>query len=179
MIIWRTVLWHPELISHVFSVCTPYDAPSKSFRSTQDLVNTVAPQFGYQLHLASGEVESRVNTPDLMRQFIKGMFNGRGPNREVIFSPSKGILFDNLAKVGAPKSMTSKVRLWIYGTRDANNLQEIDYYTDQYMLHGLHGPRKLMLCNLIGTDVPVNWYRTRKVNHEDDQKYVIPLSDSS
>src|ERR1700753_498213 len=100
MVIWRTVLWHPELVSHVFSICTPYDTPKKEYLSTEALVNGPVPQFGYQLHLASGEVEKRINSRDDIRQFIKGMFGGRGPNGEVIFSPTKAILFENLPKVG-------------------------------------------------------------------------------
>jgi soluble epoxide hydrolase / lipid-phosphate phosphatase len=109
MVIWRTVLWHPALVSHVFSVCTPYDAPKKQFISTEALVEGPAPQFGYQLHLASGEVEKKIQSRDDIRQFLKGMYGGRGPNREVIFDPQKGILFENLHKVGNTRLLSEKV----------------------------------------------------------------------
>jgi hypothetical protein len=109
MVVWRTVLWHPELVSHVFSVCTPYDTPKTTFISTEELVNGPAPQFGYQIHLASGEVEKRIQSRDDIRQFLKGMYGGRGPNRELIFSPQKGILFENLHKVGNSLLLTEKV----------------------------------------------------------------------
>lgn len=68
-----------------------------------------APFFGYQLHLASGEVEKRIQSRDDIRQFIKGMFGGRGPNKELIFSPFDGIVFENLSKVGDSPLMTEKV----------------------------------------------------------------------
>jgi soluble epoxide hydrolase/lipid-phosphate phosphatase len=109
MVIWRTVLWHPELISHVFSICTPYDGPNKRFISTEDLVNGPVPQFGYQLQLASGEVEKRIQSRDDIRQFMRGIFGGRGPNKELIFSPFKGILFENLGKMGEARFLTEKV----------------------------------------------------------------------
>jgi soluble epoxide hydrolase / lipid-phosphate phosphatase len=109
MVVWRTVLWHPELVSHVFSVCTPYDRPNKTFISTEDLVNGPVPQFGYQLQLASGEVEKRIQSRDNIRQFIQGLFGGRGPNKELIFSPFKGILFENLGKIGEARFLTEKV----------------------------------------------------------------------
>jgi soluble epoxide hydrolase/lipid-phosphate phosphatase len=109
MVIWRTVLWYPELVSHVFSVCTPYTAPSPVFISTEDLVNGPAPQFGYQLQLASGEVEKRISSKEDIRQFLRGMYGGRGPNRETMFSPAKGVLYDELSKIGPSPIITEKV----------------------------------------------------------------------
>jgi soluble epoxide hydrolase / lipid-phosphate phosphatase len=95
-VIWRTVLWHPELISHVFSVCTPYDVPKETFRSTEDLVNGPAPQFGYQLHLASGEVEKKITSKAQLRQFLKGMYGAKSADGKQVFSPEKGVLFGSL-----------------------------------------------------------------------------------
>jgi len=68
------------------------------------------------------------------------MYGARGPNGETTFSPEKGILFENLPKVGTTKLMSKK---------------EMDYYVDQYSRTGLHGP--------------LNWYRTRKVNWEEER----------
>jgi soluble epoxide hydrolase/lipid-phosphate phosphatase len=109
MVVWRTANWYPELISHLFAVCTPYQAPSKQYMSTEMLVNGPVPQFGYQLHLASGEVEPKINSKEEIRQFLNGMYGARGPNGETTFSPEKGILFENLPKVGATKLMSKKV----------------------------------------------------------------------
>lgn len=111
MIVWRTAAWHPELISHLFAVCTPYAAPTKKYLSTETLVAGPAPQFGYQLHLASGEVEKVINSKETIGQFLKGMYGGRGPKGETTFSPEKGVLFENLPKVGMTKLMSEKVSL--------------------------------------------------------------------
>ncbi|KAF2498045.1 epoxide hydrolase [Lophium mytilinum] len=137
-VVWRTAQWHPELVSYVFSICTPYGPPQKEFRPSENLEKW--PQFGYQLHLASPDVEAHIQTKDQIRQFLNGMYGGKGPNGEVIFSPEKGILFENLPKVGKSKLFSDK---------------EMDYYVDEFSRNGMHG-------NL-------NWYRVRKANWEEDQ----------
>ncbi|RAR08130.1 epoxide hydrolase [Stemphylium lycopersici] len=141
--------WYPNLISHIFSVCTPYTAPSDKYLSTADLVSGPLPQFAYQLHLASGEVEKSVNNEQTIRQFLKGMYGARGPNGEVAFDPEKGVLVENLPKIGESKVLNGQV---------------LDYYVKQYLNHGIHPtsnpdpPRNL-----------VNWYRQRRTNWEEDQ----------
>lgn len=112
MVVWRCAGWHPELVSHLFAICTPYAAPTKNYISTEDMVNGPVPQFGYQLHLASGEVEPRINDENGIRQFLNGMYGGRGLKGEVMFSPNKGILFDNLPKVGKTRLMSDRVRIY-------------------------------------------------------------------
>lgn len=113
MVVWRCAGWRPELISHLFVICTPYDPPTKRYISTEDLVNGPLPQFGYQLHLASGEIEPRISDEKNIRQFLNGMYGGRGPNGEVMFSPRTGILFDNLSKVGKTPLMSDRVRICV------------------------------------------------------------------
>jgi soluble epoxide hydrolase / lipid-phosphate phosphatase len=119
MVVWRTVLWYPELISHVFSVCTPYNSPAKTFHPLEDIVKRI-PHFGYQLQLASGEVEKHVESRDEIRQFLKGMFGGRGPNGEVLFSPKKGILFENLHKIEGSGALSSEVSAGLQFTSLSN-----------------------------------------------------------
>jgi len=97
------------------------------------------PQFGYQLHLASPEVEAAIQTKEQMRQFLNGMYGGKGPKGQVIFDPEKGVLFENLPKVGKSRLFTDK---------------EMDYYVEEFSRNGLHGT--------------LNWYRQRKANWEED-----------
>jgi soluble epoxide hydrolase/lipid-phosphate phosphatase len=111
MVVWRTILWHPEIISHVFSVCTAYTAPSKNYLSVQDLVKGAVPQFGYQLHLASGEVEERIVSKEQIRQFLSGMYGGRGPDGQLIFNTYTGVLFDNVPIVRSSPLMSQSVRI--------------------------------------------------------------------
>jgi soluble epoxide hydrolase/lipid-phosphate phosphatase len=145
MVVWRCAGWHPELVSHLFAICTSYAAPTKKYISTEELVNGPVPQFGYQLHLASGEVEPRISDEKGIRQFLNGMYGGRGPKGEVMFSPSKGVLFDNLPKIGKTKLMTDRVSvvpsnlqgLLLYADSPK---QEMDWYVKEYSRNGLHGP---------------------------------------
>jgi hypothetical protein len=102
-VVWRAAQWYPDLITHVFSVCTPYTAPHKVYFSTEDLVKGQLPQFGYQLHLASGEVEKSVKDEQSIRQFL------RGPNSELVFDPEKGILAENLPIIGESRILNGKV----------------------------------------------------------------------
>ncbi|KAF1962007.1 alpha/beta-hydrolase [Byssothecium circinans] len=142
-VVWRAALWHPELVTHVFSVCTPYAPPSKEYISTEDLVKGPLPQFGYQLHLASGEVEKVIKDEQSIRQFLKGMFGGRGPNGEIVFSPERGVLSDNLPLIGDSKLLNGKI---------------LDYYVQEYSRHGIHST--------------LNWYRNRKANWEQELVFI-------
>jgi soluble epoxide hydrolase/lipid-phosphate phosphatase len=108
-VVWRAAQWYPDLITHVFSVCTPYTAPHKVYFSTEDLVKGQLPQFGYQLHLASGEVEKSVKDEQSIRQFLRGLYGARGPNGELVFDPEKGILAENLPVIGESKILKGKV----------------------------------------------------------------------
>lgn len=108
---WLTVSRHPELVTHVFSVCTPYTPAHKHYSSLEDLVKGPLPQFGYQIHLASGEVEKIVNSEETLRQFLKGIHGATGPNREAIFDPVKGVIAEHLPKVGESRILNGKVSL--------------------------------------------------------------------
>ncbi|KAF3051171.1 hypothetical protein E8E11_010797 [Didymella keratinophila] len=139
-VVWRAAQWYPELVSHVFSVCTPYTAPHKEYFSTEQLVKGPLPQFAYQLHLASGEVEKSVNDEATIRQFLKGTYGAKGPNGELVFDPEKGIIKENLSKIGESRILNGEV---------------LDYYVTQYSRHGIHPT--------------LNWYRQRLTNWEEDQ----------
>jgi len=149
-VVWRCAAWHPNLISHLFAICTPYAAPSKQYISTEQMVNGPIPQFGYQLQLASGEVEPRINTEAGIRQFLNGMYGGRGPKGEVMFSPRTGVIFENLSKVGKSPLMSDRVRISMFPKvpwscsslcADTEN-QEMNWYVQEYSRNGLHGPCK-------------------------------------
>lgn len=108
-VVWRAAQWYPDLVSHLFSVCTPYTAPHKEYFSTEDLVKGQLPQFAYQLHLASGEVENSVKDEQSIRQFLKGMYGARGPKGELAFEPEKGVLAEHLPAIGESKILNGKV----------------------------------------------------------------------
>jgi hypothetical protein len=108
-VVWRAAQWYPDLVSHVFSVCTPYTAPHRVYFSTEDLVKGQLPQFAYQLHLASGEVEKSVKDEQSIRQFLRGMYGARGPKGELAFDPERGVLAENLSIIGESRILNGKV----------------------------------------------------------------------
>ncbi len=107
-VVYRCAQWHPDLVTHVFSVCTPYTAPHREFISLEQVIERM-PQFGYQAHLASPEVEGTIKTKEQIRQFLNGIYGARGPNREVLMDPTRGILFENLPLVGKTKLLSDRV----------------------------------------------------------------------
>ncbi|KAJ2897509.1 Bifunctional epoxide hydrolase-like protein [Zalerion maritima] len=146
---WRVPLWHPELVKAVFVVCTPYSPPSNStYLSLETFIeHGILTNFGYQLQFARGDVEAKLGDKNAttIRQFLRTMFGGTTPDGEPGFNTTKGILFDKYMEVrGSPLVSTA----------------EMDYYVDEYMRHGMVGP--------------LNWYRTREMNFEDE----IPLADA-
>ncbi|KAG8624322.1 hypothetical protein KVT40_007389 [Elsinoe batatas] len=139
MVVYRFAQWHPELVTHVFSVCTPYASPSTVYMSSEQLANGPVPQFGYQVHLASGEVEKGVKTRENLEQFLSGVYGGKVPEGRTFMTPTKGIDLSLLGKVERSRLVEE---------------EEMKYVVDQYARKGIHGP--------------LNWYRTRKVNFDDE-----------
>lgn len=108
-IVYRAAMWYPNLVSYVFSICTPYWPPSKKYISHEDVVKKL-PNFGYQLHLAGPEVERAIKTREQIRAFLNGVYGGRTPNGEAFFAEEKGMLLENLWKVGRSPLLNDKVR---------------------------------------------------------------------
>lgn len=107
---------HPELVTHVFSICTPYSPPHKDYVSTEDLAKGPLPQFAYQLHLASGDVGKSVNDEQSIRQLLKAIYGGKGPNGEYGFDSRKGVLVENLPAIGESKLLNGKVSLGAFAS---------------------------------------------------------------
>ncbi|MCJ1291739.1 hypothetical protein MMC34_003284 [Xylographa carneopallida] len=114
-------------------------APTTHFVSLEDAVRTTLPQFGYQIHLASGEVEKVIVSREQIRQFLNGMYGGHGPNGEILFNPKKGVIPENLPNIGPSPLLTKG---------------EMDYYVNEYTNHGLGST--------------LNWYRTRELNYQEE-----------
>lgn len=102
-VVYRFAMWYPQLISAVFSVCTPYTPPKTNY-----VPATVLPNFKYQLQLKGPDVEGNIVGEEKLRQFLNGMYGGRGPNGEVAFHVSHGCYFDNLPKLGSSRLLAKK-----------------------------------------------------------------------
>lgn len=111
-IAYRVALWHPEFITHLFVVCTPYWAPTKELKSLEELVKRRLPNFKYQLQLASGDIEKVITSRDQLRQLLNALYGGKGPNGELGFTARDGLLVENLPKLGASRIISEKVRCY-------------------------------------------------------------------
>ncbi|KAJ5405027.1 hypothetical protein N7465_006311 [Penicillium sp. CMV-2018d] len=136
---YRIALWHPELVSHLFTVCVPYARPMAKNISIEDLVRNVTPHFAYQLQFKSGEVEKATRSKDEIRQFLLALYGGRTEAGEFGFDAHKGVLLDKIGQL-KPSRLLSE--------------EELEFYTNEFARHGIHGP--------------LNWYRTRDVNYGDE-----------
>ena len=119
-IVYRIALWHPKLISAVFSICTPYHPPRSTFVDA-----TKAPNFKYQLQLRGPEVQANIVGEEKIRQFLHAIYGGRGPNGETGFTAGHGVRFEVLPTV-RPTRLLSK--------------EEMDFYVKRYAIHGMRGP---------------------------------------
>ncbi|KAL2024396.1 hypothetical protein VTK56DRAFT_8207 [Thermocarpiscus australiensis] len=139
---WRFALWYPGMLRGVFSVCTPYYAPSGVFVSRREMVARL-PNFGYQLQFASGEVEAAVVGPDKIRGFLSILYGGKGKDGERLFDPASGVRLDKLEEVGKSPLL---------------NEEEMEFYVGEFARNGMRGP--------------LNWYRTERFNYEEELKLV-------
>lgn len=81
------------------------------------------PFWGYQLQLASGEIEKQIRSKEQIKQFLNAVYGGRGPNCEVGFDVRKGCSFENLSVLGKTKFLDERT---------------LDYYAEQYARNGMH-----------------------------------------
>ncbi|KAJ5770214.1 uncharacterized protein N7511_002265 [Penicillium nucicola] len=147
---YRIALWHPDLVSHLFTVCVPYARPMEQEVQLEDLVRTAAPHFAYQIQFASGEVEKVVKSDDDIRQFLLALYGGRNERGDVGFDAHHGVLVDRLGGLKRSKLLSE---------------DEIEFYVREFGRNGVQGP--------------LNWYRTRQVNYQDelailDRKIEVP-----
>ena len=158
-VVYRIALWYPDFVTHLFSVCTPYWVPTKNYVSVNELVKSgKLPNMGYQLQLASGEVEDKIKSRDQLRELLNGVYGGVSPNKgETAFDVRDGVRFDVL-----PRLLPTKL---VDGAT-------LEYYADQFAKHGMHGPSKSVpiLTESSSLSNIVNWYRTREQNFKDELK---------
>lgn len=141
-VVYRVALYKPDLVTHIFSFCTPFFPPTTEYEPLPIVVAERLHNFGYQVHFATGQVQAAVQSPTEIRQFLANMFGARTADRKKAFSAEHGLLLD------VQPHVTKSILL-----DDA----EMDYYVQEYKRHGVNGP--------------LNWYRTREVNFMDEYAY--------
>ncbi|KAJ9651530.1 hypothetical protein H2198_009198 [Neophaeococcomyces mojaviensis] len=143
-IVYRVAQFQPQLVKAVFSICTPYELPRPAYLPLTQLVAKQVPNFAYQLHFVSGEVEEVTKSPLEIRQFLNSMYGARtitpdGSRGESAFDATGRVGLHLLPKMGKTKLLTD---------------EEMDYYVHEYSRHGINGP--------------LNWYRAREAMFLDD-----------
>ncbi|WPH02972.1 Hypothetical protein R9X50_00584400 [Acrodontium crateriforme] len=144
MVVYRTAQWCADIVSHVFSVATPYAQPQPQFISTEQLVAAGMTMFGYQLQFGSEDqvIEKAVHNEAKIRKWLTGLYGGKPSGGRVIMTPEKGVdlsIVEDDSEIGMSPLL---------------NQEELDYYVAEWSRNGVHGP-----CN---------WYRTRRVNYEEE-----------
>lgn len=123
------MLWHPQLVTHLFTVCTPFSPTLKEYKPLEFYVKEgILPNFEYQLRLAEGQVDG-LRSKNQIRQFLNGIYGGRGPNGESAFDLQQGVYLDRLPLLRKTQLVSDDI---------------LDYYADQYEKSGMAGPCKFM-----------------------------------
>lgn len=138
-------MWHPELVKALFTAAIPYTTPwlgpVTEWADTADLVaNGTYPTFGYQLQWRDQSIDRNFTTASDFRMMFNTLFGGTTPDGQPGFSPEAGIAYDLMPLI------------------DSNPLvdeADMDIYVNSVMIHGSRGI--------------FNWYRTRKMDWEDEQ----------
>lgn len=139
---YRIALLKPHLVKVLFTVCVPYDPPKPMYTPLAQLVARRVPNFAYQMHFASGEVEEVVQGREMIRGFLNALYGARCLGAD-----------DGTGKGEAAFEATGKVKLDLLSRMGKNKLlsdEEMDFYVTEYARHGINGP--------------LNWYRVREAN---------------
>ncbi|KAF3205008.1 hypothetical protein TWF679_009445 [Orbilia oligospora] len=113
MIAWRFYNFHPNLVTHIISLCVPYDPPhpNSPYLDLEKVVKRL-PNFTYQIALADPQtLEDMQAGKDPIRRFLKAMYRGVGDGKG---SKGGGI---NVRK-DILKSVGDMPRGWIIGEEE-------------------------------------------------------------
>ena len=125
------------------------------------------PQFGYQLQFGSPDhkVEKVVKDDTTVRKFLQGAFGGKPKSGKRFMTPQDGVDLDLVEndEFEMTPLMNEQVGFCLVPLQNDLDLdlltmvnKELNYYVSEYMKNGINGP-----CN---------WYRTRRVNFDDETK---------
>ncbi|GAA5968925.1 hypothetical protein JCM21900_000731 [Sporobolomyces salmonicolor] len=157
MVAWRLVDYFPHRVISVASVCTPYmppAQPSTPYTPAEEWVRTKLPNFGYQLFFQKETSAAKIER--VLPQFFAGNFSQAtraDASRKAREAVQEGV-------------MERIVDAMIESQRQGKQLKtppsepEFDYYLSTFRRTGLHSA--------------LNWYRTRLINHCDEQASQIP-----
>ncbi|TLD06967.1 hypothetical protein PgNI_11110 [Pyricularia grisea] len=141
--VYRTALWHPELVKGLITVTTPYSPPAAQYTDVADMVKAGLTNFGYQVAMRDPAIEAKLQTKDQIRQMLLAMYGAQTPQGQPGFTAEKGLLFDNFASLGSSPLLSTT---------------DLEYYVNEYVNSTVAAP--------------LHWYRTAKLNWQDEQSLV-------
>lgn len=146
----RFYLWYPELIKSLFTICVPYSPPTAKYIPLE-LITKKFPSLTYQLEFAKeNHLEAKLTSEAEIRSFLTAVYGGRGPNGEVGFIAEEGPQLHNFP-ILSPSALLSE--------------REMEFYVREFTRNGLRGP--------------LSYYRTRQLNHADEQALFRTSSSNS
>ena len=77
----------------------------------EEQVNTVLPNFRYQLQFIGGKVEENIVSKSQMRQLLNAMYGGRDPQGKSGFTVREGLIFENLPLVRPTRLLSQEVHI--------------------------------------------------------------------
>lgn len=113
------------------------------------MVENIAPHFAYQLQFRSGNLEDVIFSKEDIEKFLSALYGGRTDDRDVAFDAEYGVLLDRMELVRPSPLLSEVVSLFLpfsYERRewdgDANvdDIQELEYYANEFSRNGLRGP---------------------------------------
>ncbi|KAJ4297439.1 hypothetical protein N0V90_005330 [Kalmusia sp. IMI 367209] len=137
-------VWFPDYLKAFFTISIPYTVPwlgpSLEWVDMLDLVeNGTYPTMGYQLQWRDLAVSRNFTTRDQVRSLLNTGFGGLTPDGEAGLSPYDGLHYDVMP---------------LLGNQTLVNSTDFELYVDKISQKGMHGG--------------FNWYRTRRMNWEDE-----------
>ncbi|KAF3916087.1 hypothetical protein ABW20_dc0103197 [Dactylellina cionopaga] len=151
MIAWRLYAYHPTRVSHIISICIPYDPPRPGapFMSTEELAKKL-PNFKYQIGLADPQTLADLQSKESIRKLLKAMYRGIGDGKRSRSDGSRktsGTEGINVDK-DVMKSVGDMPRGWVISEED------LEWYVDKFYENGMHGP--------------LGYYKNRLKNYNDE-----------
>jgi len=128
-IVSRIYLWHPEIVTHIVSVCTPYYGLMKKHVPIEELVKRI-PTFTYQIAFNDPQTEKDLEGKEAIDRFMRGLHRGLGDT----FTGEIQVRKDIVTHIGDQprgKLLTQK---------------DLDYYVKEFSRNGFHGPLNWYKC---------------------------------
>ncbi|KAI1383642.1 alpha/beta-hydrolase [Hypoxylon trugodes] len=138
-LVWPFATYYPQLFKGIFSVTFAYLPPETKYVDIADLVARGVPTtYKYRLQWREPAFDRTLRTADDIRQFLLACYGAKTPDGRSGFTPD-GINLDTLPHLRQPSLLSD---------------EELEHHIKEFQRRGFRGP--------------LNWYRTAKINFEDE-----------